>query len=309
MIRSSRMLRLNRVRWWQWKGGPVRSMDGHWFVERRPGDRKMENEMEEMWVQGGCVDLWQWKWWKNEKNSEMLQRLVVWNWSRGRAIMVYRRRRRTWPGENDEDDDRTKVMNKAKVTERTRNTRPKMRKIHSNSLFHRIGWAIMADWCWWSGERVRTMTMKREKSLFVVSPNRELKKVWERLPVKNLFISVNFNVFMLNFYVQFELIAEIMKIESKYMTRTVMFVAFQKVLSLTLAHRTPHDLCLSSIYSDPFFPSPPSVTYLGFQKGVPNFRWPLVLIQGPNQVFQFFLWWKKFFFVKGGPWVSPPWIL
>ena len=58
----------------------------------------------------------------------------------------------------------------------------------------------------------------KELFKFVVSPNRKLKRVWERLPVKILFISVNFDVFMLNFTVQFELIAEIMKIESKYMT-------------------------------------------------------------------------------------------
>ena len=30
------------------------------------------------------------------------------------------------------------------------------------------------------------------------------------------------------------------------------------------------------------------VAYLGFQKGGPNFRWPLVLTLVPNQVFQFF---------------------
>ena len=43
---------------------------------------------------------------------------------------------------------------------------------------------------------------------------------------KKLFISVNFDVFMLNFTVQFEFIAEIMKIENKYVT--AMFAAFQK---------------------------------------------------------------------------------
>ena len=43
---------------------------------------------------------------------------------------------------------------------------------------------------------------------------------------KKLFISVNFDVFMLNLTVQFVLGAEIMKIENKYMT--VMFAAFQK---------------------------------------------------------------------------------
>ena len=40
---------------------------------------------------------------------------------------------------------------------------------------------------------------------------------------------MNFDVFMLNFTVQFELIAEIMKIESKYVT--AMFAAFQIALS------------------------------------------------------------------------------
>ena len=41
-----------------------------------------------------------------------------------------------------------------------------------------------------------------ESFKFVVSPNRELKRVWERSPVKNLLISVNFDVFMLNFTLQ-----------------------------------------------------------------------------------------------------------
>ena len=68
---------------------------------------------------------------------------------------------------------------------------------------------------------------ERELFKFVVSPNRELWRVSGRLPVKNLFISVNFDVFMLNFTVQFEFIAEIMKIESKYVT--AMFAAFQNV--------------------------------------------------------------------------------
>ena len=44
MIRSSRMLRLNRVRRRQWKGGPVRSMNGHVFVKRRPGDMRKNGE-------------------------------------------------------------------------------------------------------------------------------------------------------------------------------------------------------------------------------------------------------------------------
>ena len=165
MIRSRRMVWPSRFRRRQWKGGPVRSIDGHWFVKRRPGDmRKNGSEMREMWVRGGCVDLWRWEWWKSEKKSEMLRRIDVWNRSRGRAIMADRRRRKTWPGEKDDDDDRTKLMNKAKVTERTRNTTPKMRRSRSNSFYRRNRWAIMADRCRRSGERVRMMTMKRKES-------------------------------------------------------------------------------------------------------------------------------------------------
>ena len=55
MIRSSRMLWLSRVRRWQWKGGPVRSIDGHWFVERRPGDMRKNGERNERNVSTGWM--------------------------------------------------------------------------------------------------------------------------------------------------------------------------------------------------------------------------------------------------------------
>ena len=51
-----------------------------------------------------------------------------------------------------------------------------------------------------------------------------------------------------------------------------------------------------------------AVAYLGFQKGGPNFHWPLVLTQrgGQTMFSNFFLWWKKFFFPNGGPWPNRP---
>ena len=50
-----------------------------------------------------------------------------------------------------------------------------------------------------------------------------------------------------------------------------------------------------------------AVAYLGFQKGGPNFCWPLVLTQrGPNQVFQFFPMVKKNFFCQRGAMVQWP---
>ena len=49
------------------------------------------------------------------------------------------------------------------------------------------------------------------------------------------------------------------------------------------------------------------VAYLGFQKGGPNFCWPLVLTQRrPNYVFQFFPMVKKNFFCLWGPWPNGP---
>ena len=47
-----------------------------------------------------------------------------------------------------------------------------------------------------------------------------------------------------------------------------------------------------------------AVAYLGFQKGGPNFRWPLVLTQrgGQTKFSNFFIMSKKNFLAKGGPW-------
>ena len=44
------------------------------------------------------------------------------------------------------------------------------------------------------------------------------------------------------------------------------------------------------------------------KRGGPNFRWPLVLTQrgGQTKFSNFFLWWKIFFFAKGGHGPMPP---
>ena len=51
-----------------------------------------------------------------------------------------------------------------------------------------------------------------------------------------------------------------------------------------------------------------SMAYLGFQKGGPNFRWPLVLTQrGAKLSFPNFSYGeKKIFFAKEGPWPNGP---
>ena len=66
---------------------------------------------------------------------------------------------------------------------------------------------------------------EKESFKFIVPPNREISEGWEKLPVKNLFIWLNLDVFKLNLTVQFVLRAEMMKTKNKYMT--AMFAAFQ----------------------------------------------------------------------------------
>ena len=38
---------------------------------------KVENKLAKTCVQGGCVNLSQWEWWKNDKNGEIVQREAV----------------------------------------------------------------------------------------------------------------------------------------------------------------------------------------------------------------------------------------
>ena len=164
-----------------------RSCEKHWWPlicreEARWHEKKWRTKWEK--CESG-VDVWIYG---NESSGKVRKTvkccggIVVWNRSRGRAIMADRRRRKTWPDENDDVDGRTKLMNKAKVRERMRNTTAKMRRNHSNSLFRRIRWAIMADRCktiGWARANDDDET-ERELFKFVVSPNREL---W-RLKIK-----------------------------------------------------------------------------------------------------------------------------
>jgi len=74
--------------------------------------------------------------------------------------------------------------------------------------------------------RARANGDEKESFKFIVPPNRETSEGWEKLPVKNIFIWLNLDVFKLNLIVQFVLRAEMMKTKNKYMT--AMFAAFQK---------------------------------------------------------------------------------
>ena len=80
-----------------------------------------------------------------------------------------------------------------------------------------------------------------------------------------------------------------------------MIYCITKVHKLYISHSSWHTVelastvvvvdvyqCISSTHA--WVISCQAVAYLGFQKGGPNFRWPLVLTQreGPNHVFQFF---------------------
>ena len=63
---------------------------------------------------------------------------------------------------------------------------------------------------------------EKESFEFVVPLNREIRQLWEKLPVKNLFIWVNFDLYKLNLTEEFVLRAEIMKTKNKYMTATLL---------------------------------------------------------------------------------------
>ena len=128
------------------------------------------------------VNVWNCRDESDEKMTEGVKYYGEWllGQPRGRAIMAYRHRRKTWPNKKVEDGDRARMANSA------RKMNMKMRTSSLTSLFRRNGWAIIAD----RGPTKATIGRecandKRESAKevfkFIVSPNHG---VWVILPVK-----------------------------------------------------------------------------------------------------------------------------
>ena len=97
----------------------MRNMGGHLFAKRRPGGDQKKLGMSltkfEFWLDVcDCRNESDGKMTENYRKGEILRRVVACGQPRGRAIMAERRRRKTRSGEKDEDDNRARLMNRAR---------------------------------------------------------------------------------------------------------------------------------------------------------------------------------------------------